>query len=560
MVEQRIKDISYYYHNPLEFEELLKNIGLMERIDDLKDIIGLNTLETWIEDRIVHIKNLRELLDNYPDTQKKIKSIIGRSLSEKDADTWIKEFFSDPESYRGFPNLFSQYNYWLRLSNQEMSKYLYSEFAEYHYILGDKKIVNKFSVEILNGLRYNKDKLFENIRLITERSQRKKKIFFPEGFEQSNLFQEMVNALIDFLEEKNLRDIIFIDSLLNFKDTKFPLDELTRYRIEQFEKDFWEDNTKRKTISTFSSKVSIQDQIEPTTIYFEEDHIKISINRNTLDSLEKDEIFRFINEKFLIDKYGRPVSLHRGLPNESSLIEIVNPKRENEYNIALSQNVLNMVEISIIDSLINYFQSKQISIENLLAYFFNEQILLKYGIEGFSMEEIDSNMHYKFRNILLVVELESILKQYKLLSKYGKIDLGLLNSMPPLDIGAIESILENKYIEILNEEIPDDTRFLEIKSMFDMYDYICTKYLSEEDIKELKNSPSFKQYSTLFSNDEINYLNFTLNNKKYVDSLGIRNAYLHGAGNSFSEEEHKNNYLMIVKIFLIVISKIDEEL
>ena len=76
--------------------------------------------------------------------------------------------------------------------------------------------------------------------------------------------------------------------------------------------------------------------------------------------------------------------------------------------------------------------------------------------------------------------------------------------------------------------------------------------------KILKNLPSFKQYFTLFSNDAINYLNFTLNNKKYVDSLGIRNDYLHGAGKSFSEEEHKNNYLMLVKIFLIVISKIDE--
>ncbi|WP_206856347.1 hypothetical protein [Candidatus Enterococcus mangumiae] len=73
MVEQQIKDISYYYHNPLEFEELLKNIELMERTDNLKDIIGLNTLETWIEDRIAHIKNLQELLDNYPDTQKKNK-------------------------------------------------------------------------------------------------------------------------------------------------------------------------------------------------------------------------------------------------------------------------------------------------------------------------------------------------------------------------------------------------------------------------------------------------------------------------------------------------------
>lgn len=70
MVEQRIKDISYYYTNPLEFEELLRNIESMESVDNLKDIIDLNTLKTWIKDNIFNIKSLQELLNNYPGTQK----------------------------------------------------------------------------------------------------------------------------------------------------------------------------------------------------------------------------------------------------------------------------------------------------------------------------------------------------------------------------------------------------------------------------------------------------------------------------------------------------------
>lgn len=51
-----------------------------------------------------------------------------------------------------------------------------------------------------------------------------------------------------------------------------------------------------------------------------------------------------------------------------------------------------------------------------------------------------------------------------------------------------------------------------------------------------------------------------MNNKEFIDSIGIRNAYLHGDGKSFSEEQHKSDYFMLVKIFLIVISKIAEEL
>ncbi|MGM0191849.1 hypothetical protein [Enterococcus sp. AZ147] len=561
MVEQRIKDISYYYTNPLEFEKLLRNIESMESVDNLKDIIDLNTLKTWIKDNIFNIKSLQELLNNYPGTQKKIKSIIGKSLSIKEADTWIQEFLSDPESYQDFPILFSDYNYWLKLSSQEMSKYLYSDFAEYYYILSERKIVNKYSGEILNGLIYNKEKLFENIRLITERTQRNNKLYFPEGFEQSDFFQGMVNSFIDLLEEKNLKHINFIDTLLNFKDTNFPLNELTRARIEQFEKEFWEDNTMKKSSSTFSSKAFIQDQKESVIVNFEDNGITISFDRKTLESLEKDEILTFIiHETFLFDKYGRLCFLYKTLENENTSIEVANKKRKDEYDMPFNRNFQNIFEISTIDLLLNYFEDKNISIESLFAYFFNKQILLNYGIEGFSMDEIDSNMSYSSRNILLAVELESILKQYQLLSKYSEIDLKLLNFMPPLDIGGIGSILKDKYIEVSNEEIPEDIRFSEIKSMFEKCNYVCTKRLPEEAIKKLKGLPSFKQYSTFFSKDEINYLNFTLNNKEFIDSLGIRNAYLHGAGKVFSEKQHENNYLMLVKMFLIVISKIDEEL
>lgn len=554
MAEHIIKDLAYYYKNNLEFEKILRDVESMEKVDTLQDIIGLNTLELWTKTSIPNIKNLQELLDNFPDTSRKLKKIIGKSLATNEADTWMQEYLSDPKCYRGFPQLFSDYNYWTNLSSREMSKYLHSTFAEYYYILGERKIVNKYSEEVLDGLKDNKEKLFENIRLITERSTRKKKLYFPEGFEQSKLFQGMVNSYLDLLEEKNLRDINFIETLLNFKDTNFPLNVETKSRIEQFEKNFWEEGGVNIEMSTYSVKVSIQEQ---ESFSIDGTDITVSLDRRTLDSLEKKEILKFINQTCLIDKYGRPYSLYKESTSKTDLVGILKSKKKNEYDRPLHQEVNNMVSTASIDILLRHIKDKNLSIEKLLAHFFNEQIFLNYDIEGFSMDEIDSNLPYSSRNILLAVELESVLKQYQLLSRYDKVDLNLLNLMPPLNFSEIESKLADKYIEVSYEEIPE---VLEIKSMFNGYNYICTEYLQKEDIEELKKLPSFKQYPTFFSIDEINYLNFNLNNKEYINSLGIRNAYLHGAGKTFSEAQHETNYLMLVKIFLIVISKIDEEL
>ena len=65
---------------------------------------------------------------------------------------------------------------------------------------------------------------------------------------------------------------------------------------------------------------------------------------------------------------------------------------------------------------------------------------------------------------------------------------------------------------------------------------------------------------TLFSIQEINYLNFVLNNKSYDNSWGIRNKYLHGVPIYDSIQQYEYEYHLILLILIFYIIKINEEL
>ena len=62
----------------------------------------------------------------------------------------------------------------------------------------------------------------------------------------------------------------------------------------------------------------------------------------------------------------------------------------------------------------------------------------------------------------------------------------------------------------------------------------------------------------LFSRPEQNYMNYVLNNRKYDNGLSIRNRYLHGS-NTDNISDHKKDYYTILKVFVLIIIKINEE-
>ncbi|MBU8729143.1 hypothetical protein KM915_03615 [Cytobacillus oceanisediminis] len=65
--------------------------------------------------------------------------------------------------------------------------------------------------------------------------------------------------------------------------------------------------------------------------------------------------------------------------------------------------------------------------------------------------------------------------------------------------------------------------------------------------------------TSLFSRNEQNYLDFYLNKSKFINGHDIRNKYLHGT-NTNEEEQYEMDYYLILKLFVIIVIKINDDL
>ena len=98
----------------------------------------------------------------------------------------------------------------------------------------------------------------------------------------------------------------------------------------------------------------------------------------------------------------------------------------------------------------------------------------------------------------------------------------------------------------------------------DMYkhDVVCVQYYGKYKtvLTEMKDSNDIRTESTLFSVPETNYLNYMLNRVEFINGLEIRNKYIHGIQQvNMNEEEHKQNYMIFLRLFILLAIKINDE-
>lgn len=104
----------------------------------------------------------------------------------------------------------------------------------------------------------------------------------------------------------------------------------------------------------------------------------------------------------------------------------------------------------------------------------------------------------------------------------------------------------------------NNSRVRLLKDLYD-HDVICPSYYKEQDlIEQLVSSGDLRFESSLFSIPEQHYLNYMLNKSEYSNGLDLRNKYIHSSY-PLREEQQKADYLCLLKIFIIVILKINEE-
>lgn len=81
----------------------------------------------------------------------------------------------------------------------------------------------------------------------------------------------------------------------------------------------------------------------------------------------------------------------------------------------------------------------------------------------------------------------------------------------------------------------------------------------QEEIDKMVNQGVLSFGNTLFTESECRYFNYYLNKSEYTNGLDLRNKYAHGS-NSNSEEVCKNDYYILLKLLILVLLKIEQDL
>lgn len=95
------------------------------------------------------------------------------------------------------------------------------------------------------------------------------------------------------------------------------------------------------------------------------------------------------------------------------------------------------------------------------------------------------------------------------------------------------------------------------------YEDVLSYWHYNEAIRSLIDDFERRKYvafeSTLLSRNEQDYLDYYLNKSKFTNGFDIRNRYLHGTNGS-DENQYKADYYLILKLFIIICIKINDDL
>ncbi len=130
--------------------------------------------------------------------------------------------------------------------------------------------------------------------------------------------------------------------------------------------------------------------------------------------------------------------------------------------------------------------------------------------------------------------------------------------------GVIENLINDGYLKVTSENIINIEKITFIYVLRELHRnellnyWFYPKFIRDEiDLMIEKGLVFFK--NTLFSEEEKKYFNFYLNKKEFTNGYDLRNKYLHGT-NPITNEQHENDYYRILKIIILTLLKIEDDI
>lgn len=271
-----------------------------------------------------------------------------------------------------------------------------------------------------------------------------------------------------------------------------------------------------------------------------------------------EEIIEWFFNNYLKDEFGIKDFRASMSSNQTSYLE------KCRFILPEMEGVLKKYNYYIEDGYINHelvdMTSTPIPFSNIKSVLNNKYIYPNQDNDNYVL--IDYAL---FSDQCMLTYVERIKKNYSSFYELLKNEDIKISDIHEYDMSLIEKLKEYGIISINEDEsiiITDKIKVGILKDLHENEVISFWKYpkIFRTTILELVDKELVYFDSSLLSKSEVAYLNYYLNRKEYINSLDLRNKYDHGTKSSGNEQEHYLNYMIILRLFVSIIIKINDEL
>lgn len=269
-----------------------------------------------------------------------------------------------------------------------------------------------------------------------------------------------------------------------------------------------------------------------------------------------ENIIEWFFEDYLVNEFGI-LGFNIKMPSEHSLYLEKCTTITSQMESMLKQFSMHVNDGSIDQELL------QMSSNHL---FFNDipSLLNKKYVYGYG-EEFKRVTYYFFSNQCMLSYIDKIEDRYKNFYELLINEKVNINDYHEHYQNDINWLINNHYLKIDNKgyiKIYDNKKIYILNDLYNNEFISYWRYSSEMrhiiDIMESKDMLNIE--SSLFSNQECDYFNYYLNRASFNNGLDLRNKYSHGTQTNGDEDTHKYNYLIFLRLVILIIIKINDEI
>jgi hypothetical protein len=543
-IEKILNDLGYNYKK--NFWELINKLSIYKNIshstfsDILKNFSSqinyvlpqkniVQKFNTVIRDFLMTYNNSAEILlsqfEEKKSDKKSSKYYFPKNLSLADKENIISTYLDRDDSNLNYVRLAEKSKDSNELKLSDKTKYKAKKKAEEQ----NNEILEKghtWSIRVQGGLNKDQDEpvIFKNENGLIEATYSEK---YLNGIDnQVNLFK-VFSHLFNYTDETSLIYLVSKASELDVMERVMGVKSRNEYEVGQvftrkeilsiLQLHLIDDYLKRKNsgieqlINSFI--LHINELLEPNNLMFQ---VRVS------DSPELDKIRTL-------------------LPDFDFLLK--------QYKSLAEDGTIDIEFLQVSSKPIGF---SQITSQNKKKYVYsNDRLILQLKHIFFSDQ---SHMYYtktfetKYTNLFDLLTKETV----------------NLDDFANYQKDTIQSLIKDGYLKIDKEnnvEIDKITfiyiiRELHKNQLLNYWHY--PKFVRDEIDLLIEDEKLFIE-NTLFSKEEVKYFNFYLNQKIYTNGYDLRNKYSHGT-NTQSEQKHKNDYYLILKIIILSLLKIEDDI